>query len=406
MVFQVKQLFEKRNFDELQTKIQCKILINYSEIRKMTLGELMEFIKEFEEGKHAEYDAPISFTYEKLTQESRETVVNNQNEFAQFLTHLYCAYRKIEMKMEEAGCSDILPDIDLKLESLVQICFNLENAKNDYKSMDKNNFLNTYPILKKLFFCYTDYIRYSIEHVDIIDEEKYLPGSSYEISFWYRRLNTWYPIKTNGKWIDCMDSFIVTPPGYEKLIKKFHQTVELSNFPVVSEDKASEPYIKVEKNEKILFGLVNMNNAKMKQIPDNLDSLESECPQECTEDLRKWICAKCGIFVRIELNSNGQSVLYCNCGSKEYSESLLSCNHPSHPQDLNSDDLLPIILEELQEFHKQNERYTDFKVVDAIVHLTENTSREEVSTILSDLQNVNLTDDIQNLINIYLNETL
>ena len=47
--------------------------------------------------------------------------------------------------------------------------------------MNKNNLLEIYPVLKKLFFSYMDYIEYSIAHMHNMDEGNDLPGTVDEI---------------------------------------------------------------------------------------------------------------------------------------------------------------------------------------------------------------------------------
>ena len=72
--------------------------------------------------------------------------------------------------------------------------------------MDKNDFLNMYPIWKRLFFAYADYIKYSIDNLVDMDEVDHLPGIIEEIKSWFRILNTWFPAKINGGWVNCTRS--------------------------------------------------------------------------------------------------------------------------------------------------------------------------------------------------------
>ena len=64
--------------------------------------------------------------------------------------------------------------------------------------MNKSNFSEMYPVLKKLFFCYIDYIRYSADHSVDVDEGNYLPGNIEEIKSLFQQLNTWLPLKINN----------------------------------------------------------------------------------------------------------------------------------------------------------------------------------------------------------------
>jgi len=186
---EVKTLFEKRNFNEAQEKIKCKVFINWDEVKEMTIGEFSKFMNELDEGEHTEYDTPVIFCYEKLPQEIRETVISNERNFCDFLSYLYSYYRKIEIKMEQAGCPDFLPDLDHEEKSFAKIVLNLEKMKEEYKLMKKDDFSKMYPILKKLFFCYIDYIRYSVDHQIDMYEGDELPGIWKEIGPWLKSLN-------------------------------------------------------------------------------------------------------------------------------------------------------------------------------------------------------------------------
>ena len=187
-------MFKEQNFNKIQKDVKCKVLINYGEIREVTLRELLDFMNELEEGKHSQYNIPVLFKFENLTQKVPETITSNQWQFRQFFTYLYCVYRKIEMKLEKAGY-DILPDPDIHESRFVNICVNLNKTKKDYKSMGKNNFYEMYPVLKKLFFCYADYIRYSKNRLVKMDEGKDLPGTIEEMKSWLEKLNTVCTIK-------------------------------------------------------------------------------------------------------------------------------------------------------------------------------------------------------------------
>lgn len=272
-------MLKERTFTEDQKKRKCKVAINYDEMREMTIEELIKFMKELEEGKHPQYDIPILFRIEKLNQEFRETVVSNKNNFSEFLSYLYCAYRKIEKKMSKNGYPDILPDPSSVEKSFVKICSNLDKAKQDYQLMNRNDFLEIYPVVKKLFFCYIDYIRYSLDHVDEIDEGKYLPGTTDEMEVWLQTLNTWFPIEISKKWINCVDSLIAIPSSYKRVAEALHNTAKFSNTQVVNNDEIPEPYIAEENNKKILFGFVDMEKAKADKTFDNSTLLELECPE-------------------------------------------------------------------------------------------------------------------------------
>ena len=155
----------------------------------------MEFTKELDGKKYPQYDIPVYFLYQKLNRKIQCKIINNEKEFIKFLTYLYCVYRKIEIKMGEVGYLSILPDPDYNTNSFMKICINLDKAKEEYKSMRRNDFLEMYPVLKKLFFSYMNYIRYSIEHMHNMDEGDHLPITTEEIKCWLQELNTWSPTR-------------------------------------------------------------------------------------------------------------------------------------------------------------------------------------------------------------------
>jgi len=187
----MEKLFKERTFNETQRQIRCKVLINYDEIREITIGELLEFISEVREYKRLPYDIPSWFEDVPLDQGNREVATSNEDEFKYFLIYLYYTYRKIEIQMEKIGYPNILPDPDYSKNSFMNVCMILDKAKEEYKSMRRNDFLEMYPVLKKLFFSYMNYIRYSIEHMHNMDEGDYLPGTIEEIKCWLQELNTW-----------------------------------------------------------------------------------------------------------------------------------------------------------------------------------------------------------------------
>jgi len=194
---EIKRLFYYRSFNEAQKKVKCKVLVNYNETREISLGEFIQFMDEVSKGKHSQYDIPIQFGYLQLTQETRKIIINSFWRFTRFLSYLYCTYRKIEMKMEEVGYPDVLPDLDSNEKSFMKICLNLDKAKEDYKSMNRDDFLKMYPILKKFFFTYIDYIKYSIEHMNDIDEGDHILENIKEMKSFLEKLNKWSPIKVN-----------------------------------------------------------------------------------------------------------------------------------------------------------------------------------------------------------------
>ena len=154
------------------------------------MPELSQFISELEEGKRFRYSIPVEFNYEELNQNIKRTVISNKGKFAEFLSYLYCLYRKIEIKLEKAGCPNILPDLNSNQTSFEDISSNLNKAKEDYKLVNKDDFVAIYTASKKLFSCYTHYIKYSIANLIDINEGYDLPATIEEIEPLLEKLNT------------------------------------------------------------------------------------------------------------------------------------------------------------------------------------------------------------------------
>ena len=159
----------------------------------MTLNKVIEFITEVDTGIHDNYSVPIRFDYQRLDHETRKAVVNKENEFGLFLTYLYCVYQRIEMKLKEANYLNILLNNVSKEQSSVKMCALLNKAKEEYRSMDRSNFLKMYPVLKTLFIHYSSYIEYLIKQTDDIDDGENLPGTVDELCFWLEILGNWLP---------------------------------------------------------------------------------------------------------------------------------------------------------------------------------------------------------------------
>ena len=295
----------------------------------MTLQKFIDFQNQLDEGEYPEYDIPIEFSYNTLNQKIPPNSISAVDQFCQFLVQLYYAYRKIELTMENAEYPNILSDLDFQEKSFMKICLNLNKAKEDYISMDTTDFLKMYPVLKTLFFCYLDYIRYSVQHMTYMDEGNYLPGLVDEIKSWFQKLNTWFPIKKNGEWRNYMHHFIVRSCKFKHAVGMLYRTIKFKDRLIMDINEEREPYIR-GREDKILFGFVNMEGAKAGENCDNSKILNLKCPKKCTRDARRWICMKCGEFVRSGLDSLKQKVLVCPCGSKKYREKFLRCVHLCH----------------------------------------------------------------------------
>src|SRR5690606_21382982 len=191
---------------------------------------------------------------------------------------LHSIYRKIEIKMERAGYPNILLDVDLTSEETVfkKVFHNLQVAKREYKSINTSDFLNTYSIYKKLFFRYIDYITCSLENERDMDERDRLPATIEEIGSCLKELNTWMPVKSGEKWLNYTGSFICSPTGYKKDIKRLVATRMFSEYLGIDDNKVAEPYIEKEFNKKALFGFVDMIGAEEARIPYDSTVLEIE----------------------------------------------------------------------------------------------------------------------------------
>ena len=425
--FQIDELFEDRNFNETQKKVKCRVLISYNEIRDITIQQLSQFMNEIENRKHPQYDIPVLFGSEKITQEVRTPVISNNDEFHEFLSYLYCLYRKIEIKIQQTGFPNILPDLDSQPQSLQQISSNLNTAKLNYKSVNKHDSPAIYAASKKLFFSYIHYIKYSIEHFTNMDEGDHLPGNVEEIKPWLEELNNWTPRKIDIERISWVRCFIVTPSGYEEIIRILQKTPRFKSYELKHDDNTIEPYI-MEGNKNILFGFVKMEGAKPGENPDDSTLLELECPKECTQDSRKWICMKCGDYLSIAINIVGWRLLVCSCGSKRYKDELLICHHPTHQKRghgqkveemssssasvkketprpvVSNDDLIHFIYRQLDQIRIRTEGTTDHRILIAIDYLS-NRRIEKLGPALRDLKNMPLERHTLNLIDLYLDAT-
>ena len=308
-------------------------MINYDETKEMTLGELMELMERLpKESYFVEY-IPIDFEYKKL-KDIQKMTIRNETEFAQYLSYLYCVYRKIEMRMAESRYPYVLPDKMVKPLSN-NIRRSLTDIKEKYKTTSRNNFFKMYYTTKKLFLLYVEHIRNSIYYKADIGESSLLQNI-YEVKCWLEELNNWYLIKVNRRWISWTRFFIVTPDRYETIVEKLRRTIKFTECPTVINNEIDEPYIENDANKKLRFGFVNMEGARVKSLPHDLNILELKCPKGCTEDRRRWICTTCGDYVKIE-NTNGWQYLVCYCGQKTYESTLLTCWQFNHkPEELKA----------------------------------------------------------------------
>jgi len=320
--YEVKRLFQYRNFNETQKKVKCKVLINYNQIRETTLAELSQFMDEIKEGKHSQYDIPIEFHYSSLNQNIKKTVINNESQFARFLSYLYCLYRKIEVKLEKAEYPNVLPDLDSQGKSFEEISSNLKKAKDDYKLVNKNDLVAIYIACKKLFSCYTHYIKYSIDNFIDINEGDLLPITIEEIKPLLEKLNVWSPVKVNNQWITYIN-LIVIPPGYERVAEVLYKTNKFKHFQVIIDNEIEDPYIMEGDGKQTFFGFADMIGAIEEGTPYDDTVFQSQCPGKCSSILRRWICTKCGQFI-----FRKDHTLFCSCGSKKIRTKTLKMLSP------------------------------------------------------------------------------
>ena len=194
----------EENDTEWVASIKCKAIINYNQVEKRDLRQILESRKNIEEGRYPDIDAPISLYYQKEIAKSRKIKFSNNKEFIDFISYLYFVYRKIETKMKNNGYERIPPDSESDEKSFARICVQLVNAKEAFESVDKNSFLNMYPLIKRLFFSYRDYIDFSIKLESHIDEGDFLPGKVEELKSYLTQLDAWFPVKINEEWKDCI----------------------------------------------------------------------------------------------------------------------------------------------------------------------------------------------------------
>ena len=242
------------------------------------------------------------------------------------------------MKMLMIGYPDILT-LNFKEDSLDKVYTCLQEAKNKYILMDRRNFLEMYPVLKKLFFYYTNFVECYIKAANnnykiqlpptYTDEGKNLPGDVIEMKSWFKELNKWFLIKRNNIWITCVTPFIATSDGFNESLQELQKITKFRNFRQIKDDNADESYIREDRN-KILFGFVNMERAKVEKVPKNAVLFYDPCPQKCTPDSRNWICNKCGEYAKTSTNPTGAKFLHCSCGSKKHEDIVFSCYHLIH----------------------------------------------------------------------------
>ena len=347
-------LFDMENWTGTQKKANCRVLINCRETREVTLEELIVFMKELDKGKHFHYDIPIFFKCEMLDQEIQKTVIHNEFQFGIFLSYLYSIYRKIEIKMNQINFPSILPDLDSSEESLDNIRINLNKAKEEYKVMDKNDILKMYPILKNLFFRYMDYITYSINNMNDIDEGRSLPGTFQEIQPCLTLGNRWSAIQFNSIWFNCIGPQIQIPPKDEQKKNTSFKEKKVKGSQGVKDNKETKPNVKDKNKKKSSPASVFVKEDKKAELPNISTVSESKPSTECP---RKTLYMKCKAFLKIKRKPEEQSSSHPHLLEKcEYDQ--YSCNDLK-PQNINEDIPLPSVCQATQQTKIQSNSVTD-----------------------------------------------
>lgn len=196
--FQVKDLFEKTSLDEDQRKVRCKVLVNFIEVREMSLGELLSFREELKKSRNPRLIVQMSFDCSRLNNPSyREVAFKNKENLNKFLHLLYFVFRKIEIKLG-SNSMKVLNQEDLNNEIL-----NLEQNKKSFIEMEKTDFLKMYPVIKRLFSSYLKYLKNCFaKSVDIVEDV--LPECTEELERWLLELNEWNPEDSENSEIDLI----------------------------------------------------------------------------------------------------------------------------------------------------------------------------------------------------------
>jgi len=412
----VRELLKSRNFTEEQKRAQCHLLINpgtlESTSKPMTLGEILGFMKSTENDNTGNH-IPIFLKVSEMNRKALRTIIRNHAQFKTFISRIYYTYRKVELRLKELNHPSVFPDPNFEGRPLDIICQELNAVKEDFWMADTTEFLQMYPMLKKMFFYYIAYIKSSI-----MNETEITEGSNIR-SFYsnqlsdFRKINNWTLMKIKEDWVESTGPFIVTPPGFKRVIEQLRETTKFKDASVV-EGNTSEPYVGNNKCNQIFFGFADMERARGSKDFEHLNCFEYECPDECTGDLRKWICTKCGELVRTT-SDRGKKFLVCSCGTKEYSVRLLVCantrNHdsndnyrPPRQQGLYSEfnESLEIILTQLQKIQLRKGDRADPKINTAINCISMRRSKEEIRESLRKVRDVVSNGDAEHLINEYL----
>ena len=108
----------------------CKVLMNYDETREMTLEDLLEFMNELARRQHSQYDIPVRFYYEKLSQKIRDTVISNEeNKLIFFSDTSILLTEKLKSRCNKINISIFLQILTLKKNHLQKLISILRKRK-------------------------------------------------------------------------------------------------------------------------------------------------------------------------------------------------------------------------------------------------------------------------------------
>src|SRR5690606_37581982 len=108
----------------------------------------------------------------------------NDDQFTDFVSFVYFIYRKIESKIKYRGYQNIIQELDTDQNSFVDISTYLTEAKEIFDSKDKNDLVNIYSVLKKLYFSYINYLKDPANNEHGVNEKDFLLIEIGEMKSW------------------------------------------------------------------------------------------------------------------------------------------------------------------------------------------------------------------------------
>src|SRR5690606_22168152 len=138
-----------------------------------------------------------------------------------------------------------------------------------------------------------------------MEEGDYLPVEINELKSLLNALNSWNPGEKNK-------DTLLFPPGFQHILQKLRYTKRFKDVSHSLNNKVDEPVLLSESGQKTLFGFLDMSNSDAYGDIKSETPLFTECPGQCSEVERKWICSYCGDFVSVKFA--GDITLFCSCG--------------------------------------------------------------------------------------------